>query len=271
MVSEGVSTLLDCSNISHETKPFISHIKAIQSGNHYEFYINQKGSLINGQKFKKGKRGTASEEDQKENRKKSAIRARNDFRRKINANFNQNSKFLTLTIDDNQPFNIRDFNECNIYFDLFIKRLRYRYPSFKYARGAEFQDKNRNGVIHYHLIIDTNFILQEELQEIWGHGYIWINKIKHVDNVGLYISKYFLKNSNDKRLAGKKSYTFSKNCDVPTVYQGKQAEALFKKFKDTPPQFQNQYKSDYLGFISYIHYNLNKIPLNLSKDDNRKS
>lgn len=37
---------------------------------------------------------------------------------------------------------------------------------------------------HYHLLCNLPFISAKTLQEIWGNGFIRINKIDDVDNVG---------------------------------------------------------------------------------------
>lgn len=259
-------TLLDCRNISHENKPFISNVKAIISGSHVELYIQDRGILIGSQSYKVPKRGSANKERKKINKKKSATRAKNNLRRKLNANFNNRSKFLTLTFNDYQDFDINSIDECNKKFDLFIKRLRYRYGFFKYARGIEFQQR---GAVHYHLVADFDYIPKEILEDIWGHGFIWINDVTYVDNIGIYISKYFLKQASDSRFQDKKSYTFSANCKSSEVLRGKPAEKILNKLIDYKPKYSNQYRSEYVGMITYLEYDTKKLLVNHLPNDNK--
>jgi len=45
-----------------------------------------------------------------------------------------------------------------------MKRIRGRYPGFKYVATREFQDKNGRGAVHYHIAINM-FIPKKELDE----------------------------------------------------------------------------------------------------------
>ena len=62
------------------------------------------------------------------------------------------------------------------------------------------------------------YIAAEQLAEIWGNGFIKIERIDEIDNVGAYITKYMTKDNIDERLKGKKCYTMSKGLNTPTVY-----------------------------------------------------
>ena len=61
----------------------------------------------------------------------------------------------------------------------FKKRLAYylktkNLPEFKYLGVTEFQDKNRQGAIHYHLVCNLTEVPLEALQDLWTYG--WVNK-----------------------------------------------------------------------------------------------
>ena len=90
---------------------------------------------------------------------------------------------------------------------------------------VEFQDKNRYGVIHYHLLIN-HYIHWEILEALWRNrrlhidekgswhfgkvrtvesGYVSINQVDSIDNLGRYLSSYLKKSTDDIRLDSKKA------------------------------------------------------------------
>ena len=150
--------------------------KVIIAGNQIEIYKYDEPVLYGYKDIKKGSRGRqsiATDEDKEINREKVFKRARTNLRRLINCNIESDSKFLTLTFKDN----ITDLDFANNEFKKFIKRLNYHFKiKLKYSCVIEFQ---KRGAIHYHCIlynlngkIDLN-----KLSEIWGNGFIKLNKI----------------------------------------------------------------------------------------------
>lgn len=177
-------------------------------------------------------------------------RSRNNIRRLCLANFDQHSKFITLTFAEN----VTDIAYANKELDKFMKRMRRRW-NFKYIWVMEFQ---KRGAIHYHIMTDLPYIENKELNKIWGHGHVRINDITHVDNVGAYMIKYLLKDLNDTRLSGKKAYQSSQNMDKPIEFKGEDAEKIIELYAlDQKKEiFTNSYDSEYLGKITYKEYNL---------------
>lgn len=55
--------------------------------------------------------------------------------------------------------------------------------------------------------------------EIWGHGFVKINAIDKVDNLGAYITKYMTKDKADDRLKTEKGYLCSRNLQRPKIYK----------------------------------------------------
>jgi len=200
-----------------------------------------------------------TDEQQSENRSKSAIRARNNIRRLAIANFSNNDKFLTLTFENGSVPDITDIVICNKAFKKFIMRLRYRLKkSVKYIAVVEFQDKNNRGAIHYHLLIDIPFIPHDELTRLWGNGFVWIKDIAKVDNIGAYLVKYMTKDNFDERLKGHKSYQTSRNLDRPFEIRGAEAELLIERMKlsEMRPVYIDGYMSKHNGGVIYREYNL---------------
>jgi hypothetical protein len=186
--------------------------------------------------------------------------SKNEFRRVILSNFSTGSTFITLTFRDGSVSDLRDVSVCNKAFKEFIQSMRYKYGKFKYARVIEFQDANGRGAVHYHVIFDgLPYIHYDVLAEIWGHGFIGINRIDHVDNVGAYIRKYMAQELDDKRLMGKKAHEGSRGLVRPYEAYGDEAVELIEAYQLDQKKwvFRNSYESEHQGFTEYYEYNLN--------------
>ncbi|NLA96514.1 MAG: Rep protein, partial [Clostridiaceae bacterium] len=180
--------------------------KIIKSGNVIEVYKYENRVQYGFEKTenKYGRICVASAENKEINREKVVNRARTSIRRLVNANVTPRSKFVTLTFKED----IKDLRQANYEFEKFIKRLKYKFNlNIKYLTVIEFQDKNRGGVIHYHTIFfNLPYIPNMELSKIWKNGFIRINRIDNVDNVGAYVCKYMSKDNADVRLQEKKCF-----------------------------------------------------------------
>lgn len=176
------------------------------------------------------------------------------------ANFDSTSKFVTLTFG-NVDFDFTDVKACNRAFKRFIMRLKYRYPDLQYLAVIEFQER---GAVHYHMICNLPFVKKSDLARIWGYGFVKINAIDKVDNVGAYISKYMAKDLDDTRLQGLKAYQYSRTLQKPVeltnwhegdidALQG--VEALLN---EKTPSYAATYESDNAGRITYAQYKIAK-------------
>ncbi len=232
--------------------------KAIISGNVIEIYeyehLNVKGG---GARQGDGK-------DKYENYAKTQRRRKNELRRLITQNFESlGSKFVTLTFDNEREFDIKDVKACNGYFKRFIQRMRYQYPDFRYVSVIEFQDKNDRGAVHYHMICDLPYIRKEELSGIWGAGFVKVNRIDSVDNVGVYVTAYMTADMDDTRLMGLKAYNASKGLQRPVEVKSwddsketlREVESITQNRK---PSYSAKYESNEAGHIEYKQYNLSR-------------
>jgi hypothetical protein len=151
-------------------------------------------------------------------------------------------------------------------FKQFTKRLRRRFPLLKYIAVIEFQDKNDRGAIHYHMICNLPYIKKSELADIWGLGFVKINSIDKVDNIGAYVIKYMTEDTDDKRLCGEHGYLLSKGLERPLEacsWKDEDSE-LIKHFSGmvdgkTPSYGGTPYESENAGTIIYSQYNLNRV------------
>ncbi len=233
--------------------PLAYNTKVIVSGRHIEVYQYEnpvwRGYEPKENKNKEAKILSPKEQEEEDARKIqfSVRRAKTEIRRGINAN-PQLNKFLTLTFADN----LSDLSVTNPMFNKFIKRITYRYKDFQYLVVPEFQ---KRGAVHYHLLCNLPFIDVKELAKIWGHGFIRLNRIDNVQNVGAYISKYLSKELFNEKLAGKKKYFRSSKLKKPTEFVGELAVKYAQKLEEQmTPEFEKEFISDYVGKVKYRVY-----------------
>ena len=245
--------------------------KIIQSGDIIEIYEYSEGYL-KGYKLTENEANNRtsleSNSDDTDSRERSLKRAKANLRRIINSNVGQygrefTSKFLTLTFKDN----VQDIKQANYEFKKFIKRLNYKLygtkkANLKYTAVIEFQ---KRGAIHYHVIVyNMPYLKAGEISNIWENGFIKINKIDDVDNVGAYVGEYLGqaekgqgKSVEDDRLRGQKTYFSSRGLFKPVEITDKKiveqvTTALPKEYLTYSAEFENEH----LGKISYKQYNI---------------
>lgn len=208
-----------------------------------------------------GKRTDGEDPARNYQRRQKARRDR--IRHLVCTNFDSGSKFVTLTFDNDRDFDLKDVKACNRYFMTFVKRLRYRYPELKYVSVIEFQDKNGRGAVHYHMICNLPFIKKAELQRIWNGGFVKINAIDKVDNVGAYVVKYMCKDTEDTRLCGENAYLHSKGLSEPLEFCTWKDDTdawkqIHESLESESPSYSAKYESEYAGDIEYYQYNFNR-------------
>lgn len=226
--------------------------KIVISGKQIEVYEYENEVIYGYKDVKKTSRGrsvVASDENKEINRDKVLQRARRDLRRIINSNCEKYSKFVTLTFADN----VDDLDYCNNEFKKFVKRLNYYYKiKLKYSTVIEFQ---KRGALHYHCIFYnlTQKLDLDVFSHIWGNGFVKVNKIDNVDNVGAYICKYMTK-TDDDRLLGRKMYFNSRGLTKPMEIKDKKiVEALQNSLQSNNLKYSNTFSNDY-NTISYSQY-----------------
>lgn len=206
--------------------------------------------------------------DTEKSMKDSLRRTRNTIRRTINSNtgkWSEKEKFLTLTFKEH----LTDQGETNKLFTKFIKKLSY--SIFKKESGLKYLcvvERMGNGRIHYHvLFFNLPYKPVDEIADIWGHGFVKINAIDNVDNLGAYVCKYMSKTAveNSEKSAkekDKKMYFVSRGLHKPTEIcdaTKKDAEQIailrweMEDFKTYEAVFENEHQR-----VLYEQYNLNR-------------
>ena len=247
--------------------------RIIQSGDIIEIYEYSEG-YIKGYKLtdneKNNRRRSESNPDDTDSRERSLKRAKANLRRIINSNVGQygkefTAKFLTLTFKDN----VKDLDKANYEFKKFIQRLNYycfgvKKNNLKYTCVVEFQ---KRGAIHYHVIIyNMPYLKANDIANVWGNGFIKINKIDDIDNVGAYVSEYLGQaekgqghDIEDDRLQGKKSYFSSRGLFKPIEITNKKVvEQVAAALPEDFLTYSATYDNEHLGNITYKQYNLRK-------------
>lgn len=114
-----------------------------------------------------------------------------NLRNLINNNFigDKNELWTTLTFGKNKIYNPKELYPI---FTNFIKRLRYNLKDLKldYIYVPEPHEK---GDWHIHLLLKADkelYIKNSKLNEIWENGFVKVNRLQDVDNIGAYVSAY---------------------------------------------------------------------------------
>ena len=181
--------------------PFAPSVgKLIRMGNIFEFRLcstksNGLGKIKKINKYQYANTETGEVHDYKitENRAQNVGGLKRTFaniRRMINANFNggENELFVTLTYRENMT----DVEKLRVDFKSFAKRLRYWHGEFEYFSVVEPQAR---GAWHCHVLLkfpdgQKTFIANNEMADIWSHGYTTTRSLKACDNIGAYLTAY---------------------------------------------------------------------------------
>lgn len=195
------------------------------------------------------------------NLKVSISRAKKRIRRLLECNFTDYYAFLTLTFKYSEEGDISDLKHCNKLFAVFKKRLAYylkknKLPNFKYIGVTEFQDENRSGAVHYHIVSNLTKVPAEILQELWEYG--WVNKILTTSDVteNEKIVHYLNKEINDQRLNGYKRYFHSHGLMQPINIEVKNSVEFYQHLDKCQPTLKHgeTYHSPYTGDTKYEQY-----------------
>lgn len=171
----------------------MNHISEIQ-------YLQKQNTMANTLKLSSDEylvldTGEIKEYKKNENRSEninSLLKTMKKLRYLINNNFTGSNRelFITLTYQENMTDLKRLYND----FSKFIKRLRYKYKHLEldYINVVEPQER---GAWHCHVLLRANngvslYISNEDLARLWGHGFVRVNRLENIDNIGAYVTSY---------------------------------------------------------------------------------
>lgn len=201
--------------------------------------------------------GDALEEE--ERRDDHLRRTRSALRRLISANadaWDCMPIFLTYTFAEN----VQDITHANSIFTAFTRKLKKRIGiKLKYVVVMEFQ---KRGAIHYHAIyFNIPYIagLRKIVAETWAQGFIKLESVRNVRNLGAYIAKYLQVDLDDKRLVGKKAYFSSRGLVKPYELRNQESIDNFLQTAIVTSDVQKvEYDSLKFGVINYKQYKIKK-------------
>lgn len=117
------------------------------------------------------------------------------LRELINTNFEglPNELFVTLTYRG--ELQTRDTERIYDDFRKFMQRLKYRFKGESSIDYINVLEPHETGNFHMHALLRFNdlpsiYIENAELAKIWGNGFVTIQSLKNVDNIGAYVSAY---------------------------------------------------------------------------------
>lgn len=131
-----------------------------------------------------------------ENRSQNANSLRKTFKKLrylINNNFvgKPNELFITLTYRENMVDTVRLYED----FKKFVQRLKYNFSDMGRIEYIDVVEPQKRGAWHHHVLIKfvdqvNVFIPNKKLSDVWGHGFVRVNRINDIDNVGAYLTAY---------------------------------------------------------------------------------
>jgi len=236
----------------------LSSRKVIISGNVIELYEYSKPYAYNRDPFSSSTSlGDTKKID--ERRDDNLMEVRQKIRRLVDGNFEAhgyNPVFLTFTFHEN----ITEVDKANFLFKKFIRKFsKVTSIRLKYLAVVEFQQR---GAVHYHCIF-FNLPLEYEKRErdsrfiadIWGHGFIDIERVRSALRVGPYVCKYLDKAVHDKRLRGRKAFFTSRGLLRPVVHRDeKMIDDILTGPYTLEQVGEKQYSSSHYQFIRYTQY-----------------
>ena len=241
---EEVEEVVDVAPTVHKKEIFYSDKKAIVSGDIIEIINYEYGNCYNFEGVATGKKSSGNKKLEY-----NVDRVKKKLRRLINSNVTGNDLFVTLTYADNMC----DVDKGKKDFKVFIKAMKRKGFNLKYVYVVEFQ---KRGAVHFHVIlfgcgyIDSNF-----LSDVWKKGFVKINRINDVDNVGSYVVKYMGKDIIDDRLVGKDLYGRSRGLKESVEINNPQEVCQLLEANIDNIVYTNTYNTDYKGNISYCQIN----------------
>lgn len=183
------------------SEPSHMFCKIVQSGDVVESYIYSNAIKVGQERQYDIVRRTESNIDNSEEevkRRDNLLRARQQVRRLCWCNQGKHTKFITLTFKDTELDRSRVLRR----YTTFVQAMRRKGIDMKYLYVLEHQkergEKEGNeGSWHIHvLLFFDDYIPMDILKQCWPHGWVWINAIDDVRNLGAYVCKYITKENS---------------------------------------------------------------------------
>jgi len=269
------------------------YTKIVQSGTLIERYVYEKEPIP----FQKRRKSKKPQRAYRRRRSADILRTRNTFFRLVRANLRIDAppSFLTITMRD-----ITTIGEGWRAFTLFAQRVRGKKPAFAFVAVPEFQER---GAVHFHCLVwgledqacyysdqfyydktgkrkrkhicPEAYFCERKSRRIaqwWGHGFVDLFATDGSPKLATYLAKYMSKALLDNRLAGKKSFSASRNLvRVVSVRGGAAIDTIERMLEGQEigpegftgmvgepltPTETREYNTTWLGRCQYSQFNL---------------
>lgn len=248
------TTRLDNTGTKGHKKIGFTKNKLIKSGEMFEVYVYEKavryGSTGKKRVSTQRKKSSRSEE----HRARNIVRAGFTLKRLAFLNFSENDKFITLTFNNEQIFDINNLRECLPFYQKFLRRLRIKYKKLKFITVPEFQ---KRGAVHYHVLCNIPNVYQEEMHKLWPYGFSKVLAVESTTHLAFYLSKYLRKRFDDPRKQGHRLFYTSRGLERPKILYGPYAEAITNKLKrdhSNDVQYETNYETEHNGTVEYKQF-----------------
>lgn len=194
----------------------------------------------------KSRRGKVAGDDWKGKDDSNLKRAQTNLRRLVWANQTRYSKFVTFTYKDAEP----DLDNLRKDWKAFQQRMRREGYSSDYVAVLEWQEereiKHGEKSLHIHAVLFTDrFIPCEFISNAWQKGFIQINAMRDVKNLGAYVSKYLTKTT--LAMYGTHSYFCSRGLKRPLERKMSTHGELQDSLQELNSQgFKMQFQRDFI-------------------------
>ncbi|WP_051891741.1 rolling circle replication-associated protein [Lysinibacillus sphaericus] len=119
----------------------------------------------------------------------------NRLRELINTNFTGSPQELFVTLTYRGELQTNDTKRVYEDFKNFMKRLKYKYKKTTTIDYINVLEPHATGNFHMHVLLRFNdleniYIANDELAKLWGNGFVTVQSLQGVDNIGAYLSAY---------------------------------------------------------------------------------
>jgi len=228
-----------------------SNVRVVKSGQVLEVYEYEREYFYNMGMLK---RGDFEIEDTSIKRIDNIERAQRKIKRLVNANafvFGYWPIFVTYTFAEN----VQDVAFANKVFKEHMRDLRRRVVGRK-LRYVCVPETQKRGAIHFHVVFfDLPYIsgIKDVFATSWGQGWVDIKAVKHVRNIGAYVSKYFGKQWLSDRKPATKNYFSSVNLLQPEVFRNLD---ILRSVCIIETEHEQSFFSLKYGIIKYTQYKI---------------
>lgn len=175
--------------------------KVVRSGKKVEVYVYSQGIKVGHERpYDIVKRKQSDTDEKLEKRIDNILRSRQRLRRLIWANSGSYSKFITLTYRDT----VLEVQQVQRDIRTFVQAMRRLNYDMKYVYVLEHQSERgqkegNEGCWHVHMVLFIeDFIPKSDLEKCWKHGFVDINAIDDVHDLGAYVCKYITKENSSE-------------------------------------------------------------------------